>query len=410
MGLRFNARLVVGLGVLLGVPIAAACSSKSGSFSSGDGNNSSIHPTESADSDGGGGAGPFGNSSGNSNNGNPNGQFVQSTDAGTISGPSTIDAACAFSTQMGQQQGLNAYMMLDYSASMTMDNKWPGVTGAINSFIQQPTSGISVGMQYFAVANPDAGLFGLIPVVGDSCDPTLYAQPAIEIAPLPGVAAQITASLAKHNTPSTGTPTTAALQGAINHATTWAKAHPADATIVILATDGDPDECGNGSGTAILSQVEAIAAAGVAATPKILTFVIGVGTETANLNGIAMAGGTKSAFIVDTSMNISAQFLAALDKIRGAALGCQYKIPVPMTGSVDDSKVNVQFTPSGGKSELVPHVADAAHCPTTGDAWYYDNPSSPTQILLCTTTCGTVSSGGEVDVLTGCQTVEEPAK
>ncbi len=45
-----------------------------------------------------------------------------------------------------------------------------------------------------------------------------------------------------------------------------------------------------------------------------------------------MAGGTGSAFIVDTSMNVSQQFLAALNKIRGAALGCQYKIPVPQGG------------------------------------------------------------------------------
>ena len=157
--------------------------------------------------------------------------------------------------------------------------------------------------------------------------------------------------------------------------------------------------------------MEAVAAAGVAATPKILTFVIGVGTETANLNGIAMAGGTGSAFIVDTSMNISQQFLDALNKIRGAALGCQYKIPVPKGGgSVNFQQVNVQFTPGNGKPEVVPQVPDKGHCPTSGDAWYYDNASSPTEILLCTTTCGTVSAGGELDVLTGCQTVTEPTK
>src|SRR5258708_2861599 len=83
-------------------------------------------------------------------------------------------AACGLSTQMGEQQALNAYMMLDYSASMQMSGKWTGVTNAINSFVQQPTSGISVGLQYFAQSAPPpdggaiAGLFCLIPAVCDS--------------------------------------------------------------------------------------------------------------------------------------------------------------------------------------------------------------------------------------------------
>ena len=233
------------------------------------------------------------------------------------------------------------------------------------------------------------------------------------ISPLPPVGALITQSLAMHTMPNTSTPTPASLKGAIDHATVWAKAHPADVTITILATDGDPTECGSTQGASpaqLLTDVENVAAAGVAAMPKILTFVIGVGTDTQNLDGIAMAGGTGKAFIVDTTMNVSTQFLDALNKIRGAALGCQYKVPVPMFGMTNFSEVNVQFTASGGKPEIVPQVADKAHCPTSGDAWYYDSPSSPTEIILCTTTCGTVSTGGEVDVLTGCQTVVMPEK
>jgi hypothetical protein len=327
------------------------------------------------------------------------------SDAGA-GGPSSLDAACASSSQKGEQQGLNAYMMVDYSGSM-IGPKWNGVTSALNSFVMQPTTGISVGLQYFGLPGPSDG--GL--AFGDSCDPAVYAQPAIEIAPLPGVGSQITASLANHILPDTSTPTPPALQGAINHASAWAKAHAQDVTIVILATDGDPSECGApGNTSSLLSQVEAIAAAGSAATPKILTFVIGVGTETANLDGIAQAGGTGTAFIVDTSMNVSTQFLAALNKIRGAALGCQYKIPAPKSGSVNFGQVNVQFAPAGGAPQIVPQVTDKGHCPASGNAWYYDNPSSPSEILLCTTTCGTVSAGGELDVLTGCTTVMVPTK
>jgi len=411
MAFGLRARRVAWAGLFLTGPIAA-CGTKNGGFTSPGG----IAPTQNdtpSDSDSSTSSGDNG-SSGGGGSGPPSQTGVfKPTDAGSgVVTPVTRDAACDFSTMSGQQQALNAYMMLDYSESMTMMGKWTGVTSAINSFVMQPTSGISVGLQYFSQPKPDAGaLAGLIPGGDDSCDPAAYATPAIEIQPLPGVGSLITASLAMHTKPNTGTPTVPALKGAIEHATTWQMAHPSDATVVILATDGDPDDCGSTTGESaanLVSDVEAVAAAGVAATPKILTFVIGVGSSTSNLNGIAMAGGTGSAFIVDTTMNISAQFLAALNKIRAAALGCQYKVPIPESGTVNYKQVNVQFTPNGMPPQMVYQVPDVAHCPASGEAWYYDNPAAPSAIILCTTACGSVALGGTVDVLTGCDTVPLP--
>jgi hypothetical protein len=414
MGLTFSARLAIATGIVLGAPVAACSSAKGPGYMAG-----SVNPTPTATpGDDDSGTTPIPGTTSGSSSGGVAGGFTQTySDAGNV-GPSTVDAACAFSEHMGEQQALDAYMMLDYSASMQMDGKWTGVTAAINSFVGQTTlTGISVGLQYFGLPDPDAGtggggLFGG-GAFNDSCNPAVYANPEIEISPLPGVASRITSSLASHTKPDTSTPTPAALQGAINHAAAWSKAHPSDATIVILATDGDPTECGktkNESAAQLLTDTEAVAASGVAETPKILTFVIGVGSDANNLNGIAMSGGTGTAFLVDTSMNVSTQFLAALNKIRGAALGCQYKIPVPMTGTTNYNEVNVQFTASGGKPEIVPQVANKAACPASSNAWYYDNPAMPTEIYLCTTTCGTVATGGTVDVLTGCQTVVVPTK
>jgi len=410
MAFSLRAKRAVWVGLVVAGPIAA-CSAKTGF----DGSILPNNPLPADDSDSGGSSsgspGVISGSSGNSS-GNPGiiGTFMQ-MEAGPPEAAAALtrDAACDFSTMSGQQQLLDAYMMLDYSQSMTMDGKWQGVTDAITSFVQQPTTGISVGLQYFSQPLPDAGaLAGLIPGTDDSCDPSVYANPAIEIQPLPGVSTQILASLAKHKNPNTGTPTVPALKGAIEHATVWAKAHPSDATVVILATDGDPDDCGSTKGESaanLLTDVEAAAAAGVAQTPKIVTFVIGVGSSTANLDGIAAAGGTGSAFIVDTTMSVSTQFLAALNKIRAAALGCEYKIPLPESGTVNFKQINVQFAPIGGSPETVPQVSDKSKCPTMGDAWYYDNPTSPSEILLCSTTCGSVSTGGTVNVLTGCETV-----
>jgi hypothetical protein len=349
------------------------------------------------------------------------------------------DAACASSTSRGQQAPLDMYIMLDQSQSMSEQvagntSKWAAVTSALDSFVTGAnTAGISVGIQYFGVppggsstpmcqssctTTTDCGpaadgpcLFGLCVGClaslasnfgGDSCTAADYAKPDVEIAPLPGAGAALSASIAKHG-PSTDTPTSAALQGAVDHAQAWAKAHTNDVVIAVLATDGDPTECDT-----TLSDIDAIAATGVSGTPKVLTFVIGVGTSTAALNGIAAAGGTSSAFLVDTTQNVNQQFLAALDKIRGTALGCNYTIPIPTNGTPNFNEINVEYTPgNGGATELVPRVDGAAQCPATGSAWYYDDPTAPTQIILCPSTCTTVlgDSSGNLEVLIGCATV-----
>ena len=126
-------------------------------------------------------------------------------------------------------------------------------------------------------------------------------------------------------------------------------------------------------------------------SPKILTFVIGVGTSLGALNGMAAAGGTGQAFIVDTNENVNQQFLDALNKIRGAALCCSYLIPVPTMGKPDFNTVNVQYTPGdGGPVEVLPKVKDETRCPAVGNAWYYDNNVAPKEIILCDPTCNKV--------------------
>jgi hypothetical protein len=287
------------------------------------------------------------------------------------------------------------YIMLDQSGSMNQQSKWTNVTGALKSFFGQPSAaGIGVGLQYF-------GLGGNI--LGSSCNASDYATPEVEIAPLPGSSAALTSSLGGHS-PSTDTPTIAGLQGAVDHAGSWASAHSGHVTIVVLATDGEPSSnCDDN-----LGDINAVAAKAASANPKILTFVIGVGTSLGALNGIAAAGGTGQAFIVDPNGNTAQQFLDALNKIRGTALGCTYQIPVPKNGGqLDFNTVNVKYTPSGGQPVTIPKVADKGSCPASGEAWYYDNNAAPTQIILCDATCKEISadSSAQVAVAVGCATV-----
>jgi hypothetical protein len=347
-------------------------------------------------------------------------------------GGNGIDApACATSIVKADKIPLDLYIMLDQSSSMGDavnggGTKWTTVTSALGTFVQQPgLDGVSVGMQYFGVpsgggtcsvlsctVDADCGATacgpcvfgvctGLITSAGDSCTASDYATPNVEIAPLPGVASTIVSSMGAHS-PTTGTPTSAALQGAVDHAKTWKQSHPSDAVVAVLATDGEPSGCDES-----LADIDAIAATALAGTPSVLTFVIGVGSSLANLNGIAAAGGTTQAFLVDTGGNVNQQFLDAMNAIRHAALGCNYLIPVPTNGSPNYGEVNVVYQPQGQNAQTFPNVADLASCPANGNGWYYDNPAAPTQIVLCPASCTLVEGDmtGEVDVTLGCSTV-----
>lgn len=343
-------------------------------------------------------------------------------------GDPLADGGCVGTSSKGQKRALDMYLMLDQSGSMndklaSGDRKWAAVTGAIRSFLAQPgMEGVSVGLQYFPL--PDnrscpsfqvclkdsdctcgpCELFVCAGGGGDSCDPKVYAAADVEIDSIASAASSIRDSIDRHG-PGGDTPTSAALKGAIDHAQAWTS-DPARANhvvIVVLATDGQPTEC-----DVSLANINGIAAAGASASPKIRTFVIGVGSSLANLNGIAESGGTTAAFVVDTAADVGAQFLEALNRIRGSAVACSYTIPNPPDGQqVAFDHVNVRYTPGSGASSVnLAQVRDSTACAGKSSAWYYDDRDQPKQILLCPNTCSTVESdaNGGVDVVLGCET------
>ena len=247
----------------------------------------------------------------------------------------------------------------------------------------------------------------------ESCDATQYATPASAIATLPAAAAGVLASI-DAKMPSGATPTAAALSGAIQQASTWAKAHPDHRVITVLATDGLPTECTPTD----INSVAALAQAGVKAAPSISTFVIGVfgpadvqAGAPDNLNQIAQSGGTKSAFIIDTQKDVTAQFVSALDTIRGSHLACEFQIPQPAAGqTLDFGQVNVKYT-NAGKSSYVYYVTGASACDAATGGWYYDvlpKNGTPTKIIACPTTCSTFQAATDqasVGIALGCSTV-----
>ncbi|MBL9023894.1 MAG: VWA domain-containing protein [Myxococcales bacterium] len=377
--------------------------------------------------DGGGGEGA-GNSSGT---GSPNGSTGDGFATGSTG--SGVGGGCAGIDKTAEKVPLDIYIMLDQSGSMSDPpsmgggTKWDAVSSALSTFVNQPeAAGIGVGIQYFPLdsgancnvlqCNVDGdcgagcgpcegfGGFGICSGYGasDSCLVTDYATPDVEIATLPGNANAIIQSIGNHG-PTGGTPTSAALEGAISHAQTWANANPGHAVIVVLATDGDPTSCNSD-----LAYINGVAAAGFGGTPSIRTFVIGVGGSVSALNGFAAAGGTGSAFMIDQDPNVQQAFLDALNQIQGIALPCSYLIPAPDQGEINYQQVNVQYTPGGGGTpQTLPKVSGLADCPPGGNAWYYDNEAMPTQIVLCPDTCTNLSQDtmGQIKIVLGCDTV-----
>jgi hypothetical protein len=321
-------------------------------------------------------------------------------------------------------------VLFDQSLSMN-DNpgggvKWDVIKGALQTFVQNSAAdGISIGIGYFplVVANPppalcgqdsDCGNYGpcqtdpahiFVCQKADACLASNYT-PDVPIAVLPGAAGSIVNSLNAH-APGGFTPTYPALQGTYPYVTAWAQAHPKHKTILVLATDGDPTTCDqNNNVNTIATNLVAPALAG---NPPVMTFVIGVGSSLTSLNQIAASGGTQQALIVDAAgADPGGQFLAAMKAIEGSVLvGCQYNVPVPTTGTLDPLKVNVQYTPAGGNPTLIRHVNDKSQCDPTNGGWFYDNPSAPTLIIFCDSTCSAVNSGdsAKVDIQLGCATI-----
>ncbi len=248
-----------------------------------------------------------------------------------------------------------------------------------------------------------------------SCAVPDYSTLAAPVAALPGAVAAVDDALAAR-IPAGQTPTHAALQGALASAKAHAVAHPEAVTAVILSTDGIPFT--NGKCTDNPDTIAAVAAAALADTPSIKTFVIGVlspsdmtNNATTTLNKIAAAGGTTAATIVGASANTQAEFIAALQKVRGESLPCELALPVPEAGTPDYDKVNVLYTdPATTAQTLIDFVGSHAACDPVKGGWHYDvdhkSGANPSKVVLCPATCSTVQKtpGGAVDVIQGCAT------
>ena len=384
---------------------------------------------------GSGGAGGSGNGSGSGGSGagsaaSAGAGAIIGTGGGDGGGGGPIgDAACATDTINGERVPLDMYIVFDRSGSMSTQTSggqslWDATKQAFLTFVASPdTAGIGVGLQFFPPGNSSgANCFGAVPpncpvgcipfvnlcVPGgdEGCAINDYLPPAVFIEQLPGVQSKIASAL-NGTSPGGGTPTTPAMQAAAQSVTQHAAQNPTRKVIIVLATDGNPNDCNSD-----IASVANVASGAAASNPSVQTFVIGInnsGVNTAGLDQIAQAGGTNKALLVNPA-NAGKEFLDAIKAIQGQALGCTFKVPTPPSGKTfNPNQVNVWYTPAGGAPDLIFKVDSAAQCDPTLGGWYYNNPANPTEIELCPASCDAIGgTKGEVRIELGCDSVRLP--
>lgn len=94
--------------------------------------------------------------------------------------------------------------------------------------------------------------------------------------------------------------------------------------------------------------------------------------------------------------------------VEQASLACAFEIPPPPDGQVfEPTEVNVEFSDGAGGVLEIGYVESAAQCAGVDNAWYYDNPAAPTQILLCEQTCAAIQGFAlaTIGIAFGCATI-----
>ncbi|MCA9641526.1 MAG: VWA domain-containing protein [Polyangiaceae bacterium] len=385
-----------------------------------------------------GGAAGTGGASGSSGQGGSAGSSAQGGSAGFLDAdvPDNhfdLDAACVGTSVKPEHKPLGSLLVVDRSKSMDVatggGTRWQALNSALTSFLADTdTEALQLGLVLFpeflsgsppssCVDDNDCGAYGPCQDLGSfdqcfaalgsapyvSCEAVDYA-PTVAIGPATSVASGITSSIAGV-TPAGNTPTSAALLAAIDSLRSWGADHTDHHLAVILATDGDPTDCLPTDANSIAQ----IAADGLAGSPSVSTFVLGVGINSSPLQQIAAAGTEPDVGVVfaDVGSNASQNLTDALRSVRIEALGCDFLLPEGPPGqTLDYGKINFSVY-SGGQESQVPRVSDANQCGNEAGWYYTGDPSMPTGITACPAVCDQLKSGSvdKVEYLLGCDTV-----
>lgn len=318
--------------------------------------------------------------------------------------------SCVPSLMDAHLRQTNLLFLYDRSGSMgdatsgawgNLELRWNPAKEAMRAFMEGTTSPATyVSLKFFP--DSDAGSYDEV------CAVENYEAPDVPLTSLQTPDDLIDA-LESEST-SGGTPTLSALMGTAAYAKVVAQQDPRAMTTIVLITDGEPvvvdgsgprtDDCPAGSDNTI-ENVAAVAAAAYQGSPRISTYVIGIGVGTSNLDAVAQAGGTALIYIDDVSPeDVRSKLLQALASIQSEHLSCN--VPVPDLGPglpLDYATLGLNFVHGTGSTESLPHDDSCA-----GPGWHYDSPSTPNHFVLCPETCDVAQADakGAFEVVFGC--------
>ena len=328
------------------------------------------------------------------------------------SGPLTPDAACAGVKSEAQRLPVYMLIVLDGSGSMSSNAKWASSVAALSDFFSR------------VAASSDLS-FGLgMTVFSDSRESAYGGRLRIQV-PIRFVDAAHQALLTTRLTsasPSGGTPTLETMRPAYTNVAAYAPEAPllpGGKKVIVLISDGVPN-----GGTTEQTNIINLARQQANLQPAelaIATFSMGVGLLGGSTSAydpkfmaqVAVAGGTARAgcdvndisnasrmchFQLTPGANaaqLSADFLAAIQAVRGMAASCEYSFTVPAGQQLDPNLVSVSFTTAAGTTEIPKNAANG---------WQYDNAANPTKVILLGTWCEQVkaATAGKVEVVLGC--------
>jgi hypothetical protein len=359
-------------------------------------------------------------------------------DAGATVTPTAPAATCATQVHVAERAPVDLLLLVDTSKSMGemsgTQSKWDKARDSLRTFVSDPASaGLGVGMMFFPTTGADArqtcqqasdctSVSPAMPTVGspcnlgmcqgvdDNCRVDHFGKPDVDMGDLPAQAGAITTALTMR-VPNGATPMVLAVESGFAALRARQLAFPDRRQALVLSTDGLPSGCGlTQSVSAVVDRI----GKAQAATPAIPTYVVGVFAQgeldmaQPALQMFAQAGGTGTPFLLSTGDDLNQKLLAALQKIRGQVVACQYAIPQGM-GALDFGKVNVRTTSQGATAELA-YVTSADKCAADKGGWYYDHPPAsglpPSRVMICPASCTRLvgDSTAQVELVFGCAT------
>ncbi|HMJ15517.1 MAG TPA: lectin-like protein, partial [Polyangiaceae bacterium] len=314
---------------------------------------------------------------------------------------------CARSSSESFAKQPRVLIVLDKSASMTVNGRWAAATAALRTAVSDAgMAAAQVALELFPLP-AGAGASGC---GQDSCDAAACQNPLVPLRALSASAAPAdtheAALLAALDTavPEGAASSAPALRGAL----AWAIAQntPTTPAVIVFVSQGTPSSCLEGdsgaTSSALAREVER-----AYLDHGIRTYAVALeGANTSVLHELAMRGGTREAFVLDgtNSGSFAANLQSAVTDMASRSLSCTLSLTGTSGASVSAARVTLT---SGASVSELDRRSRAQQC---GEGWYFDDNTNPSAIVLCPQTCAAAQAlpSAKLELSLGCPTNLQP--